>query len=86
MTTPEFSLRGFDNLPLPSDVDGQQQDEPNPVIELNRRFWDQLELKAVETYAGFGDQLMVATRNQIIYEKLIIRLSGTGLGPSSLRN
>jgi len=86
VTTAEFNLRGFDNMPSPSDVDGQQQGEQNPIIELKRRFWDQLELKAVETYAGFGDQLMVATRNEIIYERLITRLGDTESSPTRLLN
>ena len=73
-------------MPSPSDVDGQQQGEQNPIIELKRRFWDQLELKAVETYAGFGDQLMVATRNEIIYERLITRLGDTESSPTRLLN
>jgi len=70
ITAPQFSLRG-DTARTLLDEEGQQNGDPNSIDELRRRFWDQLELKAVETYAGFGDDLIVATRNENIYEKLI---------------
>lgn len=87
VTTPHFSLKEFDNGRTPSDIEKQNEnDEPSPIIELQYRFWNQLELKAVETYAGFGDQLMVATRNETIFEMLITRLVDTGSRPTRLQN
>src|ERR1043166_2395001 len=69
ITAPQFSLRG-DTARTLLDEEGQQNGDPNSIDELRRRFWDQLELKAVETYAGFGADLIVATRKENIYEKL----------------
>jgi hypothetical protein len=73
ITAPQFSLKG-DAARTVLDEKGQQNVNPNNIDEVRRRFWDQLELKTVETYAGFGEQLLVATRNENIYEKLIMRL------------
>jgi hypothetical protein len=52
-------------------AEGESSELLNLTRDLQRSFWDQLELKAPESYVACGNRLMVATRSPDLYEGLV---------------